>query len=147
MKAELLAYQEENFPQKGKDPFSLSDNGPELKRRLQMDKRRDEIKNQKGIRGIAFVATGEMKHFGEKRYLSYSDESKGYRDWNDLKAYIEARGGFLRSAVSGKTDYLICNDPNSDSEKMKKAKELGVMIIDEAAFLKMADEGLTKRGG
>ena len=140
LKAELLAYQQENFPQKGKDSFSLSDNDPELKRRLQMEKRKEAIKNQKGIEGIAFVATGEMKHFGEKRYLSYSDESKGYRDWSDLKAYIEARGGFLRSAVSSKTDYLICNDPDSDSEKMKKAKELGVTIIDEKTFLKMAEE-------
>ena len=99
-----------------------------------MDKRREEIKTQKGIRGIAFVATGWMENFGI--YNEYTNAT----DWSDLKAYIEARGGFLRSAVSGKTDYLICNDPDYDSVKMKKAKELGVTIIDEETFLKIAEE-------
>ena len=59
---------------------------------------------------------------------------------SDLKDYIEARGGFLRSAVSLNTDYLICNDPNSNSVKSKKAKELGVPVITEAEFLKMVEE-------
>ena len=59
---------------------------------------------------------------------------------SDLKAYIEKLGGFLRSAVSSKTDYLICNDPDSESVKSIKAKELGVPVITEEEFLKMADE-------
>lgn len=59
---------------------------------------------------------------------------------SDLKEYIEDRGGFLRSAVSSNTDYLICNDPNSDSVKSKKARELGVPVITEEIFLKMAEE-------
>lgn len=134
LKAELLAYQQENFPQKGKDPFSLSDDDPELKRRIQKDKRREEVKNQKGIKGIAFVATGDLARFGD--YNEYT----GAVDRSDLKRFIEARGGYLRSAVSSKTDYLICNEPDSDSKKMKKAKELGVTIIDEKTFLKMAEE-------
>ena len=61
-------------------------------------------------------------------------------DMSDLKAYIEKLGGFLRSAVSSKTDYLICNDPNSNSTKSKKAKELGVPVITEEEFLRMANE-------
>ena len=135
LKAELLEYQQTNFGQKEKDSFSLSDDDPELKRRLQIEKRKEAIKNQKGIKGIAFVVTGYMENFG------IYDEYTNARDWSDLKKFIEARGGFLRSAVSSKTDYLICNDPDSDSEKMKKAKELGVTIIDEKTFLKMAEEG------
>ena len=135
LKAELLEYQQTNFGQKEKDSFSLSDDDPELKRRLQIEKRKEAIKNQKGIKGIAFVVTGYMENFG------IYDEYTNARDWSDLKKFIEARGGFLRSAVSSKTDYLICNDLDSDSEKMKKAKELGVTIIDEKTFLKMAEEG------
>lgn len=46
----------------------------------------------------------------------------------------------MRSAVSSNTDYLICNDPNSDTVKSKKAKELGVPVITEDQFLKMAEE-------
>ena len=134
LKAELLTYQQENFPKKGKDSFSLSDDDPELKRRMEMDKRREEIKNQKGIQGIAFVATGDLARFGD--YNEYT----GAVDRSDLKRFIEARGGFLRSAVSSKTDYLICNNPDSKSEKVQKARKLGVTIIDEATFMKMAQE-------
>lgn len=80
------------------------------------------------------MATGELEHFG------WVDEYTGAHDLSDLKVFIEARGGYLRSAVSSKTDYLISNDPNSNSVKMKKAKELGVTIISEDEFLKMARE-------
>ena len=73
-------------------------------------------------------------------YFGYYDEYTGAKDMTDLKEFIEARGGFLRSAVSSNTDYLICNDPNSDTVKSKKAKELGVPVITEDQFLKMAEE-------
>ena len=132
MKAELMEYQQANFGRKGQKAFSLSDNDSELKRRLQMEQRREEIKHLKGINGVAFVVTGELQHFG--KYNEYT----GFIDWSDLKKFIEEQGGFLRSAVSGKTDFLICNNPDSDSEKMKKAKELGVTIIDEETFLDIA---------
>ena len=56
------------------------------------------------IVGLAFVATGPLEHFG------FYDEYTGAHDLSDLKVFIEDCGGFLRSAVSGKTDYLICND-------------------------------------
>ena len=92
------------------------------------------IKGQRGIKGISFVATGYLKNFGE------DDNYTDVRDLSDLKAFIEERGGHLRSAVGSKTDYLISNDPDSDSRKMRKAKELGVLIITEEEFLKMANE-------
>lgn len=133
--AALLAYQAQHFPKQGEaDDLALSENDPELKRMAKMAARREEIAGQKGIRGIAFVATGELENFGE------NDEYTNAKDVSDLKAFIEKRGGFLRSAVSSKTDYLICNDPNSDSVKSRKAKELGVPVITEGEFLRMANE-------
>jgi DNA ligase (NAD+) len=48
---------------------------------------------------------------------------------------IEALGGHVTGSVSKKTDYVLAGtEPGS---KFEKAKELGVKIIDEAAFRKM----------
>jgi BRCT domain type II-containing protein len=41
--------------------------------------------------------------------------------------------------------FLVTNDPESGSGKNKKARELGIAIIDEAAFLAiLADPGTAK---
>ncbi len=131
--AALLAYQSAQFGG-AKDELSLSDDDPEMKRMLKMHARQEQIKDQKGIAGLTFVATGYFENFG------YVDEYTGAHDLSDLKEYIEQRGGHLRSAVSSKTDYLICTDPNSESVKSKKAKELDIPIISEESFLKMSGE-------
>ena len=55
-------------------------------------------------------------------------------------SYIEARGGKVTGSVTSKTHYLINNDITSMSGKNKKAKELGIPIIDEEMFLEMAGE-------
>lgn len=57
---------------------------------------------------------------------------------DDMKALIEANGGKNSSSVSGKTDYLLAGE-KPGPEKMKKAAELGVKIIDEAAFREMVE--------
>lgn len=136
--AALLDYQEAQFgTRKKKDVFSLSDDDPELKRMMKIAARREQVKGQKGIKGLVFVSTGDFNNFGIILGNEYSFEGK---DMSDLKSYIEQRGGVYRSSVSSKTDYLICNDPDSDSVKSIKAKELGVPVITEEEFLKMADE-------
>ena len=74
------------------------------------------------LEGQVFVITGSLHHFGNR---------------NELKELIEARGGKVTGSVTSKTNYLINNDITSTSGKNKKAKELGVEIIDEDAFLGM----------
>jgi len=129
--AKVLDYKE-SFGEHSLSALSLNEDDVEMKRRIRMEERRKEIRGQKGIKGIVFVATGEMDNFG------WQDEYTGAKDWSDLQEYIEARGGFLRSAVSSKTDYIICNDPSLQTSKMKKARELGISVISEEEFMNMA---------
>lgn len=74
------------------------------------------------LAGKVFVITGSVEQFANR---------------NELKAFIEGKGGKVTGSVTSKTDYLINNDNTSSSSKNKKAKELGVEIITEEEFMKM----------
>ncbi len=68
------------------------------------------------LAGKTFVITGSLDH---------------YENREALKAEIERAGGKVAGSVSAKTSYLINNDINSTSGKNKRARELGIEIIDE----------------
>ncbi len=70
--------------------------------------------------GLTFVVTGSVEKFKNR---------------NELKAYIEERGGKVAGSVSSKTSYLINNDITSDSSKNKEARKLNIRIINEDEFL------------
>jgi len=53
----------------------------------------------------------------------------------EATAKIETLGGHVSSSVSKKTDYVVAG--REAGGKLDKAKQLGVKIIDEAAFRKM----------
>ena len=72
------------------------------------------------LEGMTFVITGAVHHFHNR---------------DELKAYIEAKGGKVAGSVSKKTTCLINNDTEGTSGKNKKAKELGILILSENAFL------------
>ena len=76
------------------------------------------------LEGKTFVITGSVEQFKNR---------------NELKAYIEERGGKVAGSVSKNTDYLINNDNMSSSSKNKTAKELGIPIITETEFLSMVE--------
>jgi DNA ligase (NAD+) len=75
--------------------------------------------------GLTFVITGSLV---------------GYENRDTLVKVIEDNGGKTTSSVSEKTNYLINNDTTSNSSKNKKAKELGVPIINEDGFGELLDE-------
>ena len=58
-----------------------------------------------------------------------------WKNRDELSAFIENLGGKVTGSVSKNTDYLINNDVNSTSAKNNKAKELGIPIIGEQAFM------------
>jgi DNA ligase (NAD+) len=56
---------------------------------------------------------------------------------DEARAAIERRGGRVTSSVSKKTDYVVAGD--EAGSKLDKATELGVKVIDEAAFNKILE--------
>lgn len=79
-----------------------------------------ENDNVQTMEGLTFVVTGSVEKFPNR---------------NAVKDYIEKRGGKVTGSVTSKTNYLINNDVMSNSSKNKKAKELGIEIINEEQFL------------
>lgn len=85
-----------------------------------------ETAEGKSLEGKTFVITGSVEQFANR---------------NELKAFIEDRGGKVTGSVTKKTDYLINNDTTSSSSKNKKAKELSVPILSEADFMALVQDG------
>ena len=85
-----------------------------------------KTESAQSLEGKQFVVTGSVEHFANRA---------------QLKEYIEERGGKVTGSVTSKTDYLINNDTTSSSSKNKKAKDLGIPILSEEDFLKLAGEG------
>lgn len=74
------------------------------------------------LNGKTFVITGSLNHYSNR---------------NELKEVIESNGGKVSGSISSKTSYLINNDIDSTSSKNKKAKSLGIPIINEKDFANM----------
>lgn len=80
--------------------------------------------------GQSFIKSEEF--FG-KTFVITGSFSSYSRD--QLREIIEGRGGKVSSSISKNTNFLLLGqDPGS---KLEKAEKLGVMIIEEEAFLKM----------
>jgi DNA ligase (NAD+) len=56
----------------------------------------------------------------------------GSYDRSSAEAAIRAAGGKASGSVSRKTDYLVAGE--DAGSKLAKAQELGVEVLDEAAF-------------
>ena len=78
--------------------------------------------NEAKLENKTFVITGDVHNFKNR---------------DELIEYIERYSGKVVKAISSKVDYLINNDINSTSTKNKKAKELGIEIINEEQLLEL----------
>ncbi len=89
---------------------------------LQMADERDESV-QRTLEGLTVVVTGSLQDFSR----------------DSAKEAILSRGGKAAGSVSKNTDYVVIGD-NAGS-KADKAEQLGVPILDEAAFVKLLEGG------
>ena len=96
----------------------------ELCRRLEQAGVRTKIEKadspvDASLAGKMFVLTGTLGEFTR----------------DEARAAIENRGGRVSGSVSKKTDFVVAGE--EAGSKLDKANELGVTVIDEAAFKKM----------
>lgn len=84
----------------------------------------NEVTQSESIKDKTFVITGRLLLIQNRQKLSN---------------IVEERGGKVTNSVSSKTNYLVCNDKNSTSEKMKKAKELNIPILSEEELLELCN--------
>lgn len=106
--------------------FKSEENNRKLSRLLSCLRiRREETEGEQVLAGLNFVITGSVEHFANR---------------GEIKELIESLGGKVTGSVTGKTNYLINNDKASNSSKNKKAKELGIPILSEEDFLKLAGQ-------
>ena len=75
------------------------------------------------LQGLTLVVTGSLENFTR----------------DGVSDAITQRGGKAASSVSKKTDYVVVGD--APGSKAAKAEELGVPILDEAAFIQLLENG------
>lgn len=83
------------------------------------------VKADATLAGLTFVITGSV-HI--------------YKNRDEFKASVEARGGKVAGSVSSKTSYLVCNSEGEDagtkkSSKAMKAEELHIPVLSEEMFV------------
>ena len=69
------------------------------------------------LAGLTVVITGKLERMERK----------------EAERLVERAGGNAVGSISGKTDLLVAGD--KAGSKLTKAKEMGVDVIDEAAFI------------
>lgn len=77
------------------------------------------------LSGMAFCVTGEL----------------GSMSREEFGKTVVANGGLIKDSVTRKVTHLVTNNPNSNSSKNRKAKELGIKVITEDQFLNMIGAG------
>ncbi|HVP11427.1 MAG TPA: NAD-dependent DNA ligase LigA [Phycisphaerae bacterium] len=85
---------------------------------VNMTQRKAKPTGDQPLSGMTVVVTGTLEHFERK----------------EIEQLIKELGGKATGSVSKKTDFVVVGE--SPGSKLAKARELGVEVLDEKAFLK-----------
>ncbi len=94
---------------------------------LQWPRQEGLAEKSSALSGMTFVLTGTLPSLSR----------------DEAKARIEAAGAKVSSSVSKKTHYLVAG--SDAGSKLDKARELGIVIVDEAGLLGLLQEALDER--
>ena len=86
---------------------------------------KEDNEDNKSLEGLVFCITGSVHN---------------WKNRDELKSFIEAKGGKVTSSVSKNTNYLINNDATSTSSKNTSAKKFGIPIVTETEFLSLMEK-------
>ena len=81
---------------------------------------KDNIAPKALLEGMSIVITGKLNYHKNRR---------------ELEEKIEKLGGETANGVTKKTNYLICNDPENVTRKIREAMNLSIPIISEKEFM------------
>lgn len=88
---------------------------------VRMEAEDKEAKGEQLLKGLSIVVSGVFNTFSR----------------DEIKELIEELGGKNVGSVSSKTDYLVAGE-NMGPSKLQKAEQLGVRVISEGEFRKLA---------
>ena len=92
-------------------------------RGILMEEQGDSPESGRLLEGRQFVLTGTLSWFTRE----------------EAKEKIQSLGGRVTSTVSKNTDYLVAG--TSAGSKLKKARQLGIQVLDEEALQKLIESG------
>jgi len=92
-------------------------------RGILMEEQGDSPESGRLLEGRQFVLTGTLSRFTRE----------------EAKEKIQSLGGRVTSTVSKNTDYLVAG--TSTGSKLKKARQLGIQVLDEEALQKLIESG------
>ncbi len=96
-----------------------------------------ELLTEEGVKLVLPLNKGVAGHLWQGKTFVLTGELPSFtRD--EAKAMIKEKGGSVSSSVSAKTTYVVAGE--NPGSKYTKAQELGVTILDEAAFEKLLNQ-------
>lgn len=103
--------------------------------------RRLEFKTQKYVSYLSLYdlcrRMRKSNGFEEELRVVVLGKTKLFENREELVEYMEDYGAEVQTSVDKRTHFVVCNNPDSKSKDVAKAKEMDVQIISEMEFIRM----------